>query len=67
MTPVRRAIHQMDQRPDETADEVRQVVFWTLAEFCAEFRLPFDLTDRADPERLSSGSGRGPRPVLTAE
>ncbi|SIO14875.1 glucuronate isomerase [Singulisphaera sp. GP187] len=42
VTPVRRALHQMDQRPDEH-DEVRQVVFWTLAEFCAEFRLPFDL------------------------
>jgi glucuronate isomerase len=32
----------MDFRPDEH-DEVRQVVFWTIAEFCAEFRLPFDL------------------------
>jgi len=42
VTPIRRAIHQMDQRPDEH-DEVRQVVFWTLAEFCAEYRLPFDL------------------------
>jgi len=42
VTPVRRALHQMDQRPDEH-DEVRQVVFWMLAEFCAEFRLPFDL------------------------
>jgi glucuronate isomerase len=32
----------MDFRPDEH-DEVRQVVFWTIAEFCAEFKLPFDL------------------------
>ena len=32
----------MDLRPDEH-DEIRRVVFWTLAEFCAEFRLPFDL------------------------
>jgi glucuronate isomerase len=42
VTPIRRALHQMDLRPDEHA-EVRRVVFWTLAEFCAEFRLPFDL------------------------
>ena len=32
----------MDFRPDER-DEVRRVVFWMIAEFCAEFRLPFDL------------------------
>ena len=32
----------MDFRPDEH-DEVRRVVFWTIAEFCAEFGLPFDL------------------------
>ncbi len=32
----------MDLRPDEL-DEVRYGVFWTLAEFCAEFHLPFDL------------------------
>jgi glucuronate isomerase len=42
VTPLRRAIHGMDLRPDER-DEVRSLVFWTLAEFCAEFRLPFDL------------------------
>jgi glucuronate isomerase len=42
VTPVRRALTGMDLRPDER-DEVRRVVFWTLAEFCAEFRLPFDL------------------------
>jgi glucuronate isomerase len=42
VTPVRRALHQLDLRPDEHA-EVRRVVFWTLSEFCAEFRLPFDL------------------------
>jgi glucuronate isomerase len=41
-TPIRRALHGMDLRPDEH-DEVRRVVFWTLAEFCAEFALPFDL------------------------
>jgi glucuronate isomerase len=41
-TPIRRALHQMDLRADEH-DEVRQVMLWTLAEFCAEFRLPFDL------------------------
>jgi glucuronate isomerase len=41
-TPLRRALNQMDLRPDEIA-EIRQLVFWTLAEFCAEFRLPFDL------------------------
>jgi glucuronate isomerase len=42
VTPIRRALHQMDFRPDEHA-EVRRVVFWTIAEFCAEFKLPFDL------------------------
>ena len=42
VTPIRRALHQMDFRPEEH-DEVRQVVFWTIAEFCAEFKLPFDL------------------------
>jgi glucuronate isomerase len=42
VTPIRRALHQMDLRPEEHA-EIRQVVFWTLAEFCAEYRLPFDL------------------------
>ena len=42
VTPIRRALHQMDLRPEEHA-EIRQVVFWTLAEFCAEFRMPFDL------------------------
>ncbi len=42
VTPIRRALHQMDFRPDEH-DEVRQIVFWTIAEFCAEFQLPFDL------------------------
>jgi glucuronate isomerase len=42
VTPIRRALHQMDVRPDEQA-EIRRVVFWTLAEFCADFGLPFDL------------------------
>jgi glucuronate isomerase len=41
-TPLRRALNQMDLRPDEHA-EIRCLVFWTLAELCAEFRLPFDL------------------------
>jgi glucuronate isomerase len=42
VTPIRRALHQLDIRPDEH-DEVRRVVFWTIAEFCDEFKLPFDL------------------------
>lgn len=42
VTPIRRALHQMDLRPDEH-DEIRRVVFWTLAEFCADFGMPFDL------------------------
>jgi glucuronate isomerase len=42
VTPVRRAIHGMDLRHDEI-QEVRGILFWTVAEFCAEFRLPFDL------------------------
>jgi glucuronate isomerase len=41
-TPIRRAIHAMDLRPEEH-DDVRRAVFWMLAEFCAEFHLPFDL------------------------
>ncbi|HEY2158314.1 MAG TPA: glucuronate isomerase, partial [Isosphaeraceae bacterium] len=42
VTPIRRAIHGMDLRPEEH-DDIRRAVFWMLAEFCAEFRLPFDL------------------------
>ena len=42
VTPIRKAIHGLDLRPDEH-EEVRSAVFWMLAEFCAEFRLPFDL------------------------
>ncbi|HZW31573.1 MAG TPA: glucuronate isomerase, partial [Isosphaeraceae bacterium] len=42
VTPIRKAIHQMDLRPDEQ-EEIRRAVFWMLAEFCAEFHLPFDL------------------------
>jgi glucuronate isomerase len=42
VTPIRKAIHGLDLRPDEH-DEVRRAIFWVLAEFCAEFRLPFDL------------------------
>jgi glucuronate isomerase len=42
VTPIRRAIQNLDLRPDEH-EEVRTSVFWMLAEFCAEFRLPFDL------------------------
>jgi glucuronate isomerase len=42
VTPIRRALHQMDLRPDEH-DDIRCVMLWTLAEFCAEYRLPFDL------------------------
>jgi glucuronate isomerase len=41
-TPIRKAIHGLALRPDER-EEVRVTVFWMLAEFCAEFRLPFDL------------------------
>ncbi len=42
MTPIRRALAGMDFRPDEH-DEVRRVMFWTIAEFCADYKLPFDL------------------------
>ncbi len=41
-TPLRRALTHMELRPEEH-DEIRTLVFWTLAELCAEFRLPFDL------------------------
>ncbi len=42
VTPIRRALHGLDLRPDELA-EIRNTVFWTLAELCSEHRLPFDL------------------------
>jgi glucuronate isomerase len=41
-TPIRKAIHGMELRRDEI-EEVRSSVFWIVAEYCAEFRLPFDL------------------------
>jgi glucuronate isomerase len=41
-TPIRRALHGLDLRDDEH-DEIRCTVFWTLAELCADFGLPFDL------------------------
>ncbi|MFM1801175.1 MAG: Uronate isomerase, partial [Planctomycetota bacterium] len=41
-THVRRALTGLELRPDEH-DLVRRTVFWMLAEFCAEFKLPFDL------------------------
>jgi len=42
VTPIRRAVHGLELRPDEH-DEIRSTVFWMLAEHCAEFKLPFDL------------------------
>lgn len=39
---LNRALNGLDMRPDEH-DEIRTLVFWTLAELCDEFRLPFDL------------------------
>ncbi len=42
VTPIRRALHGLDLRPEEHA-EIRRVVFWTIAEFCADHKLPFDL------------------------
>ncbi len=42
VTPIRRALHGLELRPDEH-QEIRRTVFWTLAEFCDEFQLPFDL------------------------
>ena len=42
VTPIRRALNGMDFRPDEQ-DEVRRVMFWTIAEFCSDHQLPFDL------------------------
>lgn len=41
-THVRRALTGLELRPDEM-DLVRRTVFWMLAEFCAEHKLPFDL------------------------
>lgn len=39
---VRQTLRGLDVRPDEI-DEVRRNVFWMLAEFCDDHRLPFDL------------------------
>jgi glucuronate isomerase len=41
-TAIRKAIHGLELRSDEQ-EEVRCTVFWMLAEFCADYRLPFDL------------------------
>ncbi len=41
-TPMKRTLTGLDTRPDER-DEVRTLVFWTLAELCHDHRLPFDL------------------------
>jgi glucuronate isomerase len=41
-TPIRKAIHGLELRVDEV-QEARSTAFWLLAEFCADFRLPFDL------------------------
>jgi glucuronate isomerase len=41
-TPLRRVLAGMDVRDDEVRT-VRNLVFWTLAELCAENHLPFDL------------------------
>ena len=41
-TPIRRALAGMEYRPDEH-DEVRRAIFWTIAELCADHKLPFDL------------------------
>jgi glucuronate isomerase len=42
VTPISRALHGMDLRPDEH-EEIRRTVFWTLAELCDDHGLPFDL------------------------
>jgi glucuronate isomerase len=41
-TPVRRAVTGLPLRPEE-AEDVRRALFWTIAEFCSDFKLPFDL------------------------
>jgi glucuronate isomerase len=42
VTPVRRALHAMDLRPEEH-DDVRRSVLWMLAELCSDHKMPFDL------------------------
>lgn len=42
VTPLNRTLTGLDVRPDEH-EEVQTLVFWTLAELCADHRLPFDL------------------------
>ena len=61
-TPIRKAIHGMELRRDEI-EEVRCAVFWTLAEFCAEFRLPFDLMIGPIRNVYPAGRRGGSRPL----
>jgi glucuronate isomerase len=42
VTPIRRALHALDLRPEEH-DDIRRSVFWMLAELCDDHKLPFDL------------------------
>ena len=65
VTPIRRALHGMDLRPDEH-DEIRRTVFWTLAELCAESRTAVRPDDRPDPQRLPGGRRRGAATCSTA-
>ena len=62
VTPIRKAIHGLDLRADEH-EEVRTAVFWMLAEFCAEFRLPFDLMIGPVRNVYPGGSRRRARPL----
>jgi glucuronate isomerase len=69
-TPLRRALNQMDLRGDEQT-EIRRLVFWTLAEFCADFRLPFDLMigpiRRVYPAGVSGGRDLFDRRISLAD
>ncbi len=42
VTPVRKVLQGAETRGDERED-VRQAVFWTIAQLCADHKLPFDL------------------------
>ena len=62
VTPIRRALHGLDLRPDEH-EQIRRTVFWTIAELCADHKLPFDLM--IGPIRDVYGAGvRGGRDLF---
>ncbi len=49
----------LNEMPEEDRDNVSQFVFWTLAEYCQEFHLPFDLMIGVNRGVYESGVHQG--------